>query len=121
VQQTQQNYNLLAIGALSLFVTLAHDSGAGAAPIAHSPAPEPLLSDSKPGPCDPKSEQPDYVGGVDGTGNPVVPADVPAARNPVPDEILVPLNQKRGDGPVAALDGRALDRLLNPPPGCAPH
>ena len=83
----------------------------------------PLLTDGKPGPCDARLDQPDYVGGVDVAGNPVAPADVPAARTPVPEGALVPLNRgsrRGGQGPVAALDGKALDTLLNPKPACAP-
>ena len=97
---------------------------ATAAPIARAPVSEPLLSGGKPGPCDPRLGQPDYVGGVDVSGNPVIPADVPAARVPVPGEVLIPLakGRRRGpQGPVAALDGRALDPLLNPAPGCSPR
>jgi hypothetical protein len=60
---------------------------------------------------------------VDVAGYPVVPADVPAARTPVPEGVLVPLDKGRrrgGQGPVAALDGKALDTLLNPAPACPP-
>ena len=84
-----------------------------------SAAPSPLLSSAKPGSCDPKLGQPDYVGGVDVSGNPAAPADMSSAKNPVPNEILVPLSSKgRGDGPVVALDGQALEPLLNPTPAC---
>jgi len=120
VQQTQQNYKRLAFLAL-LLAMASPGARLEAAPIAASSASSPLLSDGKPGPCDPKLDQPGYVSGVDVNGNPVASADIPAARNPVPEEVLVPLNRTRGDGPVAALDGRALNRLLNPPPGCAPR
>ena len=93
-----------------------------AASIVHPTPPDPLLSEGKPGPCDPRLGQPDYVGGVDVAGNPVAPADIPAAKNPVPAEVLVPLDGKgrrRGQGPVIALDGQALAPLLNPSPACA--
>ena len=121
VQQTQQNYKLLAAGALILFVGVAPGGSLAAAPIAQSAAPDPLLSDGQPGPCNPGLDRPDYVGGVDVAGNSVVPADLPAAKNPVPGEILVPLAKRshhRADGPVVALDGATLDPLLNPAPSC---
>ena len=113
MQQTQQNYNLLTLAAVMLFM-------AAAPVVAHPSKPDPLLSGSKPGPCDPKLDQPDYVGGVDVAGNPVAPADVPSARNPVPSEIVVPLNRKQhgGENAVAVLDGRTLEPLLNPAPNC---
>jgi hypothetical protein len=120
VQQAQQNYKRLVILALLLFAVVSSGDAVSAASTVAS-AQSPLLADGKPGPCDPQLDQPDYISGVDVNGNPVVSADVPTARNPVPEEVLVPLNQKRGDGPVAALDGRALNRLLNPAPSCAPR
>ena len=93
-----------------------------AAAIVHPTPPEPLLTGGKPGPCDPKLGQPDYVAGVNVAGNPVPPADLPAAQTSLPAEILVPLDGKgrhSGEGPVIALDGQALKPLLTPPPGCA--
>ena len=66
---------------------------------------------------------PDYVPGVDVAGNPVTPSDLARSKNPVPDQVFVPLAKKErhgrsGEGPVAVLDGRALDPILNPPPAC---
>ena len=93
-----------------------------AAAIVHPTPPEPLLTGGKPGPCDPKLGQPDYVAGVNVAGNPVPPADLPAAQTSLPAEILVPLHgnsRRSGEGPVIALDGQALEPLLTPPPGCA--
>jgi hypothetical protein len=123
VQQAQQNYK---VAAALIGLLMALRGSAGAAAIVHPTPPNPLLSDGKPGPCDPRLGQPDYVGEVDVAGNPVAPASVPSARIPVPEEILVPVDGPRGhggDGPVAALDGRALDPLVNPAPNCAakPH
>jgi hypothetical protein len=37
---------------------------------------DPILTGEKPGPCDPKLESPDYVGGVDVDGNRITPADI---------------------------------------------
>jgi hypothetical protein len=119
VQQAQQNYKMAA----ALFGTLMALCGpAWAASIVHPTPPNPLLSDGKPGPCDPRLDQPDYIGQVDVAGNPVAPASVPTAINPVPAEILVPLGgptSHRGGGPIAALDGQALEPLINPAPDCA--
>lgn len=86
-------------------------------------APEPLLQDGARGACDPGLAGPDYIPGVDVGGNPVAPADLAQGKNPVPDEILVPLAKggrhgRSADSPVVALDGRALDPILNPAPAC---
>ena len=121
VQQTQQNYKVFAAKALILLALVLPAGSLRAVPMAQPAASDPLLSDGQPGPCNPRLDQPDYVGGVDVAGNSVVPADVPAATNPVPGEILVPLGKQsrhRGDGPVVALDGATLDPLLNPAPSC---
>jgi hypothetical protein len=64
------------------------------------------------------------IAGVDVGGHPVVPAG-PQAHVPVPDQILVPLkrggrHRPTGEAPMVALDGRALDPLLNPLPACPP-
>jgi len=121
VQRSQQNYKI----ACALVWTILVLPGVSQAGITARGAPEPLLQDGIAGPCDPGLAGPDYVSGVDMTGNPVAPADLAGRRNPVPDEVLVPL-KKRGrhgrkeDGPVVAFDGRALEPILNPPPGCAP-
>ena len=120
MQQAQQNYRTAALSVLALFVALSANGPLLAAPIVQHQRAAPLLSDGKPGPCDPRLDQPDYRGEVDVRGNPVAPADVPAARNPVPDGVLVPLNKRRGQGPLVALDGVALDPLLNPKPSCLP-
>jgi hypothetical protein len=81
----------------------------------------PPPSDGGQGPCDPRLDQPGYVSGVDAVGNPVVQADLPAAKTPVPSEVLVPLGKnshRPGRGPVAVWDGKTLDTLLNPAPAC---
>ncbi len=87
-------------------------------------APDPLLDDQGKGPCDPRPDQPDYVPGVDVGGNSVVQANLPAAKNPVPDGVLMPLRNgagRSGRGPSIALNGKTLDPILNPPPACPPQ
>jgi len=121
VQQAQQNYKIAPWLALVIVVA----AGQVQAQIATRGAPEPLLHDSSAGPCDPGLAGSDYVPSVDVNGNPVPPADLAGRRNPVPDGVLVPLTKQgrhgRSDqGPVVALDGRALEPILNPPPGCPP-
>lgn len=119
MQQAQQNYKIvhtLVLAILAIPVT-AH------AGIASRGTPEPLLHDGTQGPCDPGLAGPDYVPGVDVNGNPVPPADLAGRRNPVPDAVLVPLAKqgrhgRSGEAPVVAIDGRTLDPILNPPPGC---
>jgi hypothetical protein len=117
VQHSQQNYKQLQLGALFVLLAALPGGGLEAAPS------ERLLTDGTPGPCDARLDQPDYVGGVDVAGNPVAPADLPAARNPVPDGVLVPLkrgSRHAGQAPVVTLDGKALDTLLNAKPACPP-
>ena len=118
MQHSQQNYKRAPVGPLVVFLAAFASSPLSAAQSEGS-----LLTVGTPGPCDARLDQPDYVAGVDVAGNPVVPADVPAARNPVPAGALVPLSRghrRGGQGPIAALDGKALDTLLNPKPACAP-
>ena len=121
VQQTQRNYKI-AVGLILAVLLAPSISLAG---IAVRGAPQPLLHDGTSGPCDPGLMGPDYVPGVDVNGNPVRPADLAGRRNPVPDSVLMPLKKqdRHGqveEGPVVALDGRALEPILNPPPGCPP-
>jgi hypothetical protein len=126
VQQTQQCYKIIAAGILILLVTPAAPSAARPEAIAQPAPPQPSLQDAPTGPCDPGLDQPNYVAGVDVNGNPVVAADAPAQRVPVPRAVMVPLKNRGGahrpgDAPYVELDGRSLDRLLNPPPGCQPR
>src|SRR5262249_4267695 len=60
VQQAQQNYNPLAIWALCFFAVAA--GAVHAAPIPAPSAADPLLAGGKPGPCDPRLDQPGYIG-----------------------------------------------------------
>ncbi len=120
MQQTQQSYKLMTyavhVALLALMVAVGRPAFAG------SPTRNDILLDgAAKGPCEPGLGQPDYVAGVDVNGNPVAPADLPVARRPVPDEILVPLGNKQGhsgEGPIIAMSGRALDPILNPRPAC---
>jgi hypothetical protein len=123
VQQAQQYCRILAILILIVLMALTAAGTATSAGIAGRGTSN-LLQETH-GPCDPRLDQPGYVGGADVAGNPVAPADLTAARQPVPDEILVPLGNRRhagrsDEGPVAGLDGKALDPILNPRPACAP-
>jgi hypothetical protein len=120
VQQSQQYFKIMAGVSLIVFLTGGATGGSG---IVRPSAPDPLLSGGRPGPCDPRLDQPDAMSGVDVNGNPVAQADLPAAKTPVPDEILVPLDRRgrRGAAPVVALDGQTLNSLINPAPGCAPR
>jgi hypothetical protein len=101
VQQAQQYCRLLAMTILIVLLALTVGT-ARSAGIASSGAADPLQEVR--GPCDPRLDRPDYVGGADVTGHPVAPADLADARHPVPDEILVPL----GHGCARAGQVRAL-------------
>lgn len=83
----------------------------GQAIVLHS---DPLLDG---GPTTACAASADYAGGADVTGRPIVPADVAAAPVPVPSEMAVPLHGGRGrtSSPYVTLDGKTLDRLVNPP------
>lgn len=124
VQQAQQYCRFLAITILIVLLALtAAGTGTSAGIAGHSSSD--LLRATR-GPCDPRLDRPEYVGGADAAGNPVAPADMASARQPVPDEILVPLGGKGhagrpGDRPIAALDGKALEPILNPSPACPPR
>ncbi len=122
MQQAQQNYRNAATGLLLPLIILVGITTAPSAQIADRNAPDPLLRETR-GPCDPALNRPDYRPGVDVTGNPVTPADLPTAKTPVPDGILIPLGRNGspalgGGGPIASLDGKALDPILNPRPAC---
>jgi hypothetical protein len=118
----QQNYSVWA--AAVLFMLLSIPALARENAIVRQNAGQPLLQDGGAGPCDPRLESPDLMNGVDVGGHRVAPAGS-QARVPVPDQILVPLKNggrrgRSGDAPMVALDGRALDPLLNPLPACPP-
>jgi hypothetical protein len=123
VQQSQQNYKLRVIAAVAGWMALVGPPAF--AGIAARDAPEPLLHDGTRGPCDPQTGRADFVSGADVNGNPVAPADLPKAKTPVPDEILVPLrsgarNAGSGQAPAIAMSGKTLEPILNPAPACPP-
>jgi hypothetical protein len=85
----------------------------------------------EPGSCIAALEGPDYVPGVDASGQPVARADIGAERVPVPGDILVPLPNsgpnRAGRGgrgvrePAYMTLGRdRVDRLVNPE-SCPPE
>ena len=78
--------------------------------IAAATKPDPLLNDTPQPAC---QAQADYVPGVDADGDPVVPADVGAAKVPVPPQVVMPLPGHRRGGYVV-LDGAKLEPLVNP-------
>jgi hypothetical protein len=123
VQQTQQNYKKIAAVAFVGVLTWMAISSVHAG-IAVRDAPEPLLRDGDVKTrCDPRLSGPAFVPGTDVDGRPVPPADLAGARIPVPAEILVPLRSREHSAretPVIALDGKALDPVLNPAPVCLP-
>ena len=98
--------------------------------------PDPVLQGPSPPPaCAPALDGPDYVPGLDANGQAVPRADIGAERVPVPGELLIPLPNgpnrpafgrgrgfARGPGQPAylVLDGRRVERLVNPGPPCEP-
>ena len=91
-----------------------------------------ILDGPAPSPC---MAGPDYVPGVDATGQPVARADIGAEHVAIPDQVYVPLPNRGGRGrqgrgpagpgpeagqPYASIDGRRLESLINPPACPAP-
>jgi hypothetical protein len=123
VQQAQQYYRKLSVAILIVVTVVMAAATSSFAGITGHPAPDPLLDGAVRGPCDPELDGPNYVPDVDVSGQPVIQADVPVARQPVPAEVLVPLGRggrRSGQGPVASLDGKQLDPILNPKSACPP-
>jgi hypothetical protein len=122
VRYKQGNYvkgNFAIFGAVTAF--LAANPAFAADAILDGPAPNPCL------------ESPDYVPGVDAAGQPVARADIGSEHTAVPDQIYVPLPNRAGrgrggrggaqpgeNGPYAAIDGKRLNSLINPPACPAP-
>ena len=97
--------------------------------------PDPVLQGPSPPPaCAEGLDGPDYVPGLDANGQAVPQADIGAERVPVPGELLLPLPNgpnRRAFGPgrggpgrdepaYLVLDGRRVERLVNPRPACEP-
>jgi hypothetical protein len=93
--------------------------------------PDPVLQGpAPPVACAGALDGPDYVPGLDANGQAVPRADIGAERVPVPGELLVPLPNRpaftpgrgRGRGmserPYLVLDGKRVERLVNPEPAC---
>lgn len=110
---------------------------AGISRLAAQPGqPDPVLQGPSPPPaCALALDGPDYVPGLDANGQPVPRADIGAESVPVPGELMVPLpngpnrpafGRGRGLGRGAGqpaylmLDGRRVERLVNPGPPCQP-
>ena len=88
--------------------------------MAHPNPPDPLLDG---GPTTACAAGADYTGGADVNGRPVAPADVAAAKVPVPGTMAVPLRggsvnpaTGAGSGAYVSLDRQQIDKLVNPPP-----
>lgn len=122
----QLYYKICLATAMIVTSAAAPAIGAGSGAITDRSRPEPLLQTVPTGPCDPGLAQPNYVPGVDVNGDPVAAADVPAPPVPVPEGVVVPLKSHRhrwrpGGTSYVQLDGRAVEGLVNPPPGCLPR
>ena len=109
MQHLQLNFVWRGTNCLAFIMALALGQPAFAA------KPDPLLDGGETVPC---SAGVDYSEGIDVNGNAVVPADVDAQHIPVPGQVLVPLhgNGNGQDSAYAAIDGKKLDQLVNPPP-----
>jgi hypothetical protein len=106
------------IAVLSVLLGCANPAVCGT--ITHPNPPDPLLDG---GPTTACTAGVGYAAGTDVNGRPIAPADVAAAPVPVPGNIAVPLHggamnpaTGAGTGPYVSLDGKALDKLVNPPP-----
>jgi hypothetical protein len=88
-----------------------------------------ILQGPSPGPYAAAMEGPDYVPGVDAAGQPVPRADIGVEHTAIPDQVYVPLpnpglnrtgrgrgGAQSGEGPVAVIDGKRLEGLINPQP-----
>src|SRR5689334_3959545 len=92
---TQDNYRGAARMAVAVAATLLALAPVSAGSISRNSGPDPILTGPTPGPCAQAAAGPDYVAGVDATGNPVAPADETVA--PLPDkEVLVTVPSRRG-------------------------
>ena len=96
--QKQENVRLaarIAVAVTAVFLALGQGS---AGEISSRHGPDPILTGAPPGPCADAAAGPDYVAGVDATGNAVAPADDPDSTAPMPagKEVLVTVPSRRG-------------------------
>jgi hypothetical protein len=118
---------------IAFVVTWAGITAAGAQPGRAPQGPDPVLQGpTPPVACAAALDGPDYVPGLDANGQAVARADIGAERVPVPGELLLPLpnsprfvpggraGRGRGEPAYLMLDGRRVERLVNPEPPCPP-
>ena len=125
MQHTQLNYRLSLVARLLVVAMVFAAKTAFSAAIDQG-KPDPILGapieyGAAKGSCDPALDQADMTPGVDGDGQPVAQADLPAPPVHVDGQIAVPLKPARGKGGNPAyvmVDGKKLDPLLNPAPSC---
>ena len=117
MQHTQGNYRSAALGALLVVMLLFAGKSAFSAGIANRGKPDPILTGTADGPCDPRLAQPDLIPGTDVEGHRVAPADIP--NGPIPFQGQLPVPLKQGHAPAyVAVDGKTPDSLLNPNSAC---
>jgi hypothetical protein len=109
MQHLQDNYSSVRFGTL-LVAALVF---AAIPATADGPNPDPMLHAQSDQACGAA-----YVAGVDADGDAVIPADMAAAKPPVPPQVVVPLaNHRRGqDGGYVMLDGQQIKPLIDPKP-----
>jgi len=117
VQYKQLNYRAPVWAALLVLGLIGVTRTAFSQGIADRNRPDPILSGTIDGPCDPGLSQPELRPGTDVEGRPVAPADLAAGPVPVPGQVMIPLKTNGGTGYVMA-DGKKLDPLLNPHSSC---
>ena len=107
MQHLELNFARYGTRCLAFIIALGSASSAFAA------KPDPILDPGATVPC---AAGVDYSGGMDVNGNAVAPADVAPQHVPVPGTVMVPLhgNGNGRDSAYVALDGKKLDRLINP-------
>jgi hypothetical protein len=111
MQHPQDNYGRVRFGTLVVAVLFftAYPALAG--------SPDPLLHYTPQSACQAGAT---YVAGVDADDDPVVPADVGAARAPVSPQIVMPLPShhraygSNQDSGYVVLDGRQVEKLIDP-------
>jgi hypothetical protein len=119
MQHTQGNYRNFALGALLVVGMVFAGKSAFSAGIADPAKPDPILSGTADGPCDPALASPDLTPGTDVEGHQVASADIQGGPIPFQGQVLVPLKDGKNRPPAyVGVDGKKLDPLLNPKPAC---